>query len=119
MSGNRIINQEKLDAFAAKHVYWWGHEWIGVDLDSVLVFILAKRSPDIEDLVRAEFGITDEDFRRALQKAAAGVFIFESHWEKVNKRFGFDPPLPFPKVNWGSFKTEQPEEEGKSKPSDG
>lgn len=100
MPGNGAIDQETLNAFAQKNVYWWGKERTNTDLDSMLVFILAKHTEHVEDLARKELGVTDEDFRRALQKAAPGVFMWKGHWEEVNKRFGFDPPLPFPELDW-------------------
>lgn len=91
--------QRKIDEIAEKEVYWYGGERKNQDLDAMLVVILAKR-PSVEKIVRKELGITDDDFRRALKKAEPGEFIWEEQWEEVNKRFGFDPPLPFPVLDW-------------------
>lgn len=104
MPRNGAIDQETLNVFAQKNVYWWVNEKnivnLGADLDTMLVFILAKHTKYVEDLAREELGVTDEDFRRALQKAAPGVFMWKGHWEEVNKRFGFEPSLPFPELDW-------------------
>lgn len=98
----REINQKELDKFATEKVYWWGKEWIDVDLYKVLVFILAT-NPQLEAEAREKFALTDDDFRHALKNAPPGVFwgpFAENRWIAVNKRFGFDPPLPMPKINW-------------------
>lgn len=98
----REIDQADLDKFAAEKVFWWGGECVGVDLDSLLVFILAK-NPTQEKEVREKFCLTDEDFYRALKNAPPGLFwgpFAEKRWETVNKRFGIDPPLPMPEIDW-------------------
>lgn len=103
MSGAiKKISQQKIDKIAEEKVYWFGGKRKNQDLDSMLVFILAKK-PRMAESVMAELGLTDEDFRRALRSAAPGVFVWESSWIKQNERFGIDPPLPFPTLDWGAL----------------
>lgn len=96
------IDQKKLDKFAAEKVFWWGEEWVDVALHKVLIYILAT-NPRLEAEAREEFALTDEDFKHALENAPPGVFWgvrAEERWADVNKRFGIDPPLPMPTINW-------------------
>lgn len=98
----RKIDQKELDKFAAEKVFWWGKEWVNVNLDTVLIFILAT-NPLLEEEAREKFALTDEDFRHALKNASPGVFwgpFAEKKWIKANLRFGIDPPLPLPKIDW-------------------
>lgn len=100
----RQIDQKELDKFATQQIYWWGGERTGVELDHILVTILAKK-PKLEKEIREKFALTDEDFRHALENAAPGVFwgvAAEERWEAANRRFGIDPPLPFPVIDWGA-----------------
>ncbi|MGD9665977.1 MAG: hypothetical protein AB7U31_00815 [Synergistaceae bacterium] len=94
------VNKEKFAKFVYENVYWWGGYRPDPDVDAVLRFILAKRPRSVEDMAREQFGFTDEDFIRALKDTRPGLFWgvgIEQKWENINKRFGIDPPLSFPK----------------------
>lgn len=97
--------QKKIDEIAEKDVFWFGGKREGQDLDEMLAFVLAKQ-PWAEKKVREELGITDDDFRRALKKAEPGLFMWEVQWVEANERFGFDPPLPFPVLDWHKINKE-------------
>lgn len=95
MSGEVVLKE--LIEFAQTFVSWYGEERDQVDVDSMLVTILAKRGRNVEEMAREKFGFSNDDFRRALKKTRPGMFILRERWDAVNRRFGFDPPLPFPK----------------------
>lgn len=109
--------QKKIDEIAEKDVFWFGGKREGQDLDAMLAFILAKQ-PWAEKKAREELGVTDDDFRRALKKAEPGLFMWEPHWDEANKRFGFDPPLPFPVLDWHKINEEIDEDLRKEESSD-
>ena len=92
-------NENELRNFAHEHVFWWGDRWHHVDRNALLVFILAKKTTETEELARERFGFTDEDFKEALRQTPPGLFLFPSDWEETNRRFGIIPPLPFPKIS--------------------
>ena len=51
----------------------------------------------MENEARRIFGFTDGDFREALKSTPPGMFLHRERWAEVNRRFHFDPPLPFPR----------------------
>jgi hypothetical protein len=57
---------------------------------------MARGGPSAFEHAKTVFGFTDEDFVNALKAAKPGLFIYREQWEKWNKTFEIDPPLPFP-----------------------
>ena len=91
------VNQQALLEFAEKNVYWCGGERSRVDVSDVLQTILARKPRSVENEARRIFGFTDGDFREALKSTPPGMFLHRERWAEVNRRFHFDPPLPFPR----------------------
>lgn len=94
-----IKDKEAFHDFAQNRVYWYGKSRTSVDYYNVLQTILARKTPMFEAEARQRFGVTDDDFREALKRTPPGMFPRREKWELVNRRFGFDPPLPYPQWN--------------------
>lgn len=101
-----IKDKKAFQEFASKKVYWYGESIEIIDYYGVLQMILAKKTPHVEAEARQKFGITDDDFREALKRTPPGMFPRWEKWELVNRRFGFDPPLPYPQWNLEQKKAE-------------
>lgn len=95
----RKINNNEFCLFAQKYIYWWGNDRSDCEPLAALSFLLAQRPPYVEQMARARFGFTDEDFAEALRSTPPGIFWgvgAEEHWKRTNIRLGIIPPLPFP-----------------------
>ena len=91
----------------AKQVVWFGgEEQQGVKYP-FLALLMARGTHTAYEHARQAFGFTDEDFREALRRAKAGVFMYREQWERWNTELGFVPPLPFPEKIWLSLTREQ------------
>jgi len=67
------------------------------DLNAFLVHLMARCPEGAFRYAKKRFGLTDDDFREALQHSSPGEFIYESNWEKWNEILGFSPPIPYPR----------------------
>lgn len=85
--------------FARQIVWYPCRERDLIDFDEFLVFLLAHGGQRAIGHARGNFGVTDEDFHRAIAKARPGVFITKEDWNIVNRQIGIDPPLPYPTLN--------------------
>jgi hypothetical protein len=97
-----IAYSHDFQAFAKQVVWFGGEEQQGVKYP-FLAFLMGRGARAAYDHARCVFGFTDEDFREALRRAKAGVFIYQEEWERWNTELGFVPPLPFPKKIWLSL----------------
>lgn len=98
-----MVKNTRRHADFAKSVIWWSNNNdIHLDLPSqnYMLAMLLGRNGTREQEAREKYGYTDEDFREALRHAPAGSFMTLKDWEATNRRFGIDPPLPFPRPAW-------------------
>jgi hypothetical protein len=77
----------------AKKVVWYDRpEQTLVDLKTFLTHLMVYGSP--ADVAIAERYVPEDEFRRVLEGAPAGVFTLEA-WRRWHERFGMVvPPLP-------------------------
>jgi hypothetical protein len=100
ISQNSLTNYVKvkkkdrnLSDFIKSHI-WNGDPVLLNDLDQFLVFIMALR-PILYYELTEDFGLTDQDFVRAIKKTQPG-FFHENEWIAWHQRLNIDnvPPLP-------------------------
>lgn len=86
----------------ARKVVWYdAPEQTLADLRTFLTQLMVYGS--LADVAVVERYVPEEEFRRALENAPAGVFMQEV-WEKWHERFGMSvPPLPRRQFPDGSF----------------
>lgn len=79
----------------ARKVVWYdsAEATLG-DLKTFLAHLMVYGSPD--DLATVQRFVPDEEFRRALNDAAAGVFTLEA-WHRWHRHFGMEPVPPLPR----------------------
>jgi hypothetical protein len=83
---------EQLLRVARKVVWYDRPEQTLADLKTFLVHLMVYGSP--ADVAVVEQYVPEEEFRRVLENAPAGVFTQES-WKRWHERFGMSvPPLP-------------------------
>lgn len=84
-----------------RDVVWWGkYEPERFNKNNFLTQLLARGAKEKIQHAQEIFGFTDDDFKTALYNAPPGVIMYEEQWFELNKKYGIDPPLPFPKPAW-------------------
>lgn len=100
MDIKKIEELRKLDnfrRFAARSIWNMTVDEALADMDAFLVHLMAKTPEGFFNVVKKEFGLTNEDFIDALRKAPPGEFIYKENWLEWNDKLGINPPLPFPR----------------------
>lgn len=92
-----VTYSTNLNKFAEQIVWFMPPEQALRDMNYFLVHLMAKSSEEAYCHFRATFPqFSDDDFKEALRNARPGIFMYEEEWLRWNKRFGLEPPLPFP-----------------------
>lgn len=89
-----MTNRAELEAVARRVV--WFYEPEAALLDTTLFLAHVMTYGTIEDLITTKQFFTDDDFRRALEQAPAGVFDPRS-WAYWNTMFDRLPVPPMPR----------------------
>ena len=92
----------ELIRIARKVVWYDAPEETLQDLKTFLAHLMVYGGP--ADIAAVERYASEEEFRKVLQEAPAGVFTAEA-WARWHKRFGKEPAPPLPRRRFpdGSF----------------